>query len=706
MTRPAFAARPRSRRHADRPTASFAAVELLEERRLLAAVLGEFAAPGQPGGPFVPGGGGLSPVAPAPTAPNPVGPFSPSDTGDYDGTGVLKPLGDTFFLHSNPGAAQTIFLDFDGHFTPLETGWSTDTGDPFVAQPFDVDGNPGSFSISEMETIQQVWMGVAEDFLPFDVNVTTQEPPSDALTFEGFFDDAWGVRAVIAGGTGEDLLGFNNPVNGIAQLFSFTASTDTPCFTFFPNREAQQIANTTTHEVGHTLGLQHDGIFLNQPPFFDAYYDGHGAGVEGFDAIMGAAPDLVRQFSIFSNGDYSEDATNFEDDLSVITSFNGFGYRADDFADGTDGVNRAFGSFSELTVGGVSQPGADPVTELSGVGIISTNFDADSFRFETAGGLTEFTILAAEVGANLNVGASIRTLEGDLIVEDMPLNDLNAFLSVELAAGEYQLVIDGVGRPSTAGVDGNIGFSDYGVLGHYRIAGTVANFVDPDAPPTTPPVAPPTTPPAPAGFEVVADSLVTSESGQIDTFMIRLTAAPIANVTVTMQVSDLTEAGLSARTLTFDGLNWDRFQTVTVFGLDDGIMDGPQGFAVSLAVSSFDALYNGFLLGPLGGVNLDNDGPGGGGFSGGAGGGLAGGGSTGGGTTGSGSGGGLALTGGGADAPAVVTPAAGGTVDFGDDGFGDDDDRLAFAPVGGSSAAAGSADDLFAGGFDALAPLL
>ena len=38
------------------------------------------------------------------------------------------------------------------------------------------DGNGTNWSDSELRTILAVWRGVAEDYAPFDVDVTTQEP--------------------------------------------------------------------------------------------------------------------------------------------------------------------------------------------------------------------------------------------------------------------------------------------------------------------------------------------------------------------------------------------------------------------------------------------------------------------------------------------------------------------------------------------------
>src|SRR5262249_37279395 len=134
------------------------------------------------------------------------------------------PLANTFLLHSKPGAHQVVYLDFNGHTGP-EWGNSTD---PIITTPaFDMDGNTSSFSAEELATIQTMWKLVTEDFLPFNVDVTTQDPGSAALMKTSPSDIDYGVRCVIGGdgswlGTG----------GGVAQIGSFTAATDTPCYEF------------------------------------------------------------------------------------------------------------------------------------------------------------------------------------------------------------------------------------------------------------------------------------------------------------------------------------------------------------------------------------------------------------------------------------------------------------------------------------------
>ena len=87
------------------------------------------------------------------------------------------------------------------------------------------------------------------------------------------------------------------------------------------------------------------------------------------------------------------------------------------------------------------------------------------------------------------------------------------------------------------------------------------------------------------------DGLLVSEDGvqasQTDTFDVVLGAAPATSVTLTLSVSDPTEAVLSDTTLTFDSTNWDTPKTVTITGVDDGLADNDQTFTVDVVADGF-----------------------------------------------------------------------------------------------------------------------
>jgi len=186
------------------------------------------------------------------------------------------PLSETFRLHSNPGASKVIYLDFDGH-TTTGTNWNISYGDPIVTPAYDFDGNVSSFSTAELQEIQDAWDLVSEDYRPFDVDVTTQDPGVEALRNTGAGDTAWGVRVVIGENT------WYGPAGGVAYVGSFDWDSDTPAFVF--NVGFKGMAEAASHEAGHTVGLGHDGSTTLPPPN-DVYYPGHGSGPTGWAPLF------------------------------------------------------------------------------------------------------------------------------------------------------------------------------------------------------------------------------------------------------------------------------------------------------------------------------------------------------------------------------------------------------------------------------------
>src|SRR5438046_2572325 len=180
------------------------------------------------------------------------------------GTIAEAPLayGQTFLLHSRPSATRVIYLDFDGQVTS-GTSWNTvyKSGQDIVSAPFDLDGNPSSFNNAEMDEIQYIWQRVAEDYAPFDVDVTTQDPGVDGLGVNGAGDVYYGMRVVIS-----PTNWYSTGAGGVAYVGVFNYAnnlTYSPAWVFTqqlgPNDE-KDIAEAASHEVGHTLALSHDGV--------------------------------------------------------------------------------------------------------------------------------------------------------------------------------------------------------------------------------------------------------------------------------------------------------------------------------------------------------------------------------------------------------------------------------------------------------------
>ncbi|MDZ7954170.1 hypothetical protein [Nostoc sp. DedQUE09] len=355
----------------------------------------------------------------------------------------------TFFLNSLLGANQTIYLDFDGNITS-GTSWNTSERPANIITPaFDFDGDTASFSSAELETIQYIWQRVAEDFSPFNVNVTTQAPADiNDLIKSGSDDTRWGVRVAI-GGSSYDWYG--KGAGGVAKLGSFNWNSDTPVFVFAKNTingDEKGTAEAISHEVGHTLGLKHDGRITPA----EEYYEGHGSGETGWASVIGLG--YYQELTQWSKGEYAS-ANNTEDDLQIITTQNGFTYRADDCGD-------AIATAKPLTISG---------TSISDSGIIERNTDLDFYSFFTGTGLISLIVNPFSRGPNLDILAELYNSAGTLIASSNPTDLLSASITTNVVAGNYYLKIDGIGKENPL----STGYTDYGSLGQYFISGTL-NF--------------------------------------------------------------------------------------------------------------------------------------------------------------------------------------------------------------------------------------
>ena len=349
---------------------------------------------------------------------------------------ALQPLTDTFRLHSLPDASKVIYLDFDGH-TTSGTAWNG--GATIVSAPFTIDGD-SAFSPTELQRIQYIWQRVAEDFLPYGVDVTTEDPGVEALRRLGTGDTQWGQRVVVS-----PTNWYNTGAGGVAYIGSFSWNSDTPCFAFsaqLGTGNEKYTAEAITHEAGHTLGLYHDGVTGGS-----AYYSGH----SGWAPIMGVG--YYQSLVQWSRGEYPG-ANNTEDDLAIMTGY-GFTVRSDDHG------NTAADATPLIVAN---------ATNVGGGGIIEQPADKDAFSFLTGAGTISLSVVGAARSANLDIKAALYDSNFTLVASDNPSTSMNAAISLAVAAGTYSLIVEGVGKGDLVA-----GYSDYGSLGEYGISGTIVN---------------------------------------------------------------------------------------------------------------------------------------------------------------------------------------------------------------------------------------
>ncbi len=110
------------------------------------------------------------------------------------------PLPDTFLLHSKPDSQRTIYLDFNGG-NVSNTLWNGPSGNnlPNGDHPaMDIAGNGPAFTNTELLEVQDIFQRVAEDYAPFDVDVTTEQPPAADLDRTNAADQVYGTTALIS----------------------------------------------------------------------------------------------------------------------------------------------------------------------------------------------------------------------------------------------------------------------------------------------------------------------------------------------------------------------------------------------------------------------------------------------------------------------------------------------------------------------------
>ena len=359
------------------------------------------------------------------------------------------PLEDTFLLHSRPSATRTIYLDFDGRNvsnTIWNAFWEHGLPNGF-RQGYSLDDDP-AFSDVELEQIQNVWKRVSEDFAPFDINVTTQNPGSDGIDRSSSSDDTFGSIVLVSNDWDAAEVLCNNQCGGKANVGAFDAYPlhmyRQPAWVFVHNLgyDTKNIAEAASHEAGHNLGLRHDGRVSPQ----EEYYAGH----DVWAPIMGVGYD--RPVAQWSAGEY-EGASNSEDDFAVMASHEAL-LVADEAPAGIEGAPQA--------------------TSVSG--IITSSEDVDTYSLGVCVGPVVVTTKGASPSPNLNIRLSLLNAQGSVQhVSDPPVE----FLSWDVASGlDGHLAVNGSGTTTYVQVEGaghngpDGGFSKYGSVGAYTITST------------------------------------------------------------------------------------------------------------------------------------------------------------------------------------------------------------------------------------------
>lgn len=388
-----------------------------------------------------------APVEPQPqAAPVPVSPF---------------PSGLVF--HSRPGAPNVIYLDFAGD-NVNNTAWNNVVGRATIpAVAFSIDSDVTTYSDEEQAAIRRIWQRVAEDYSPFNVDVTTERPASFTTRT---------AHALITRNT--DANGELNPSSdaggvGYTDVFgTFNYAYYRPVWIYCNNLfwVDSYIAEAASHEVGHNLGLSHDGRTDGTE-----YYAGHGSGDISWGTIMGTG--YGQNVTQWSKGEYYL-ANNTQDHLATIAGK--LTYRTDDhgntIASATPLTIRADGAVLS------TNPETDPTnTNRVNKGVLERTTDVDAFSFTTGNGpillhIDPWVMSSGTRGGNVDILAELYNVAGALLLTNNPELTTSARLETNLTEGVYYVLVrnTGVGSPLSSTPSG---YTAYGCVGQYFISGTV-----------------------------------------------------------------------------------------------------------------------------------------------------------------------------------------------------------------------------------------
>jgi hypothetical protein len=330
-------------------------------------------------------------------------------------------------LASRPDAKNTLYLDFDGHKMD-KWGQYQDAN----ATAFTMDDDPKTLSTQERSAIIDIWARVSEDYAPFQLNVTTIEPPAEQ-------DD---VARIVIGGNGKSWYGYRDRNNywhayqsgGVAYEKAFKLKKWPSVGWVFMDHLAvhakrgegwwaKAMAEAASHEAGHLFGLAHT-------PANGRTYD---SGTKAAAPIMGASYYSLRTRWNRAINDENKD----QDAIAVLADT--LGLVDDDHGDTIERATAIVGT------GGI---------EVNG--IIGTHKDVDTFKFASmAGGQLSIKVEGLHRGGNLDPLVELRDSKGDVLQKAAA----GETLSRTLDGGLYYLSVRG-----TAG---------YGDLGWYTLTGEV-----------------------------------------------------------------------------------------------------------------------------------------------------------------------------------------------------------------------------------------
>lgn len=331
--------------------------------------------------------------------------------------------------NSYPSATPTVFLDFDGQYLD-GTSWNY--------------SGPLSLGPSNMTNAQvtEIFNRISEDYRPFTINITTDSTKYWAAPYDKRMRVIFTISSSWYGAAG-----------GVSYVNSFTWGDNTPCFVFTQllNYNTKYVAEAASHEIGHTLGLNHQSSYDGNCVKTAEYNPGVGSGEISWAPIMGVG--YYRNLTLWHNGSNPWGCTSYQDDLSIITgNNNGVSYRTDDFQ---NNVNAQAPQLNFVN------------NRFSTSGLIETITDKDVFKFTmpVRGAFhldaNPYATASGDNGSNLDIKLQLLANSQTVLGTYNPDVLLNAVIDTTLNAGTYYLKVES---------SGNAYAPDYATLGSYTLS--------------------------------------------------------------------------------------------------------------------------------------------------------------------------------------------------------------------------------------------
>jgi hypothetical protein len=337
-------------------------------------------------------------------------------------------------FNSNFAASATVYLDFDGQAVK-GTAWNWDGT---------INAKPANLS---SPLITEIFNRTAEDFRIFNLNITT-----DSLVFKRA-PATKRMRVIIT-----PTYTWYGDAAGVSFINSFTWGDDTPAWVFSSllENKPKYIAEAVSHEIGHTMGLQHQSTYSKDCDLIHEYAEGKGSGEIGWAPIMGVG--YYRNFTLWTIGPSIEGCSVTQNDISIISKgFNEIGLRKDEHSDNMGKATSIIFTDYNFAV----------------TGLINHSGDRDFFkitlprRMKLSAKIIPSNVSSNNSGANVDLFLTLIKNTGDTIGRFNPRSLLNASADTILAAGTYYLGVDGAGNQNV---------SDYGSVGLYALSGSLENI--------------------------------------------------------------------------------------------------------------------------------------------------------------------------------------------------------------------------------------